>query len=241
MPIDEDAPVITDTAQAHWHLNRIYPETGPLRRELYQKHLLFFRLGKIHTERWGMAANRVGKSWGMGAYEVTLHLTGRYPHWWEGKRFDKPIRAWVAGETQTKTRDAPQAKLTGRLVPEEGAGAGSRDDLYGLGNGMIPAELIVHWSPGAKKDSIGVLWVRHITGGLSHCQFLSFEQGPNAFASNEIELMWHDEEPPMDVYTESLIRLMTTGGIMLVTATPLQGYTELVTSYLGGEVMTAEE
>ncbi len=40
-----------------------------------------------------MAANRVGKTEGAGGYEMTCHLTGRYPHWWEGRRFSGPVRA----------------------------------------------------------------------------------------------------------------------------------------------------
>lgn len=34
-----------------------------------------------------MGGNRVGKTEGVGAYELALHLTGRYPHWWNGRRF----------------------------------------------------------------------------------------------------------------------------------------------------------
>jgi len=41
-----------------------YPETGPLRRSLYQKHLEFFRAGRTYRERCFMAANRVGKTEG---------------------------------------------------------------------------------------------------------------------------------------------------------------------------------
>jgi hypothetical protein len=37
---------------------------------------------------------------GIGGFETTLHLTGDYPEWWEGRRFDHPIEAWVAGETR---------------------------------------------------------------------------------------------------------------------------------------------
>lgn len=222
------------------HLNRLFPDTGPLRRELYVKHLEHFRAGAIHDERWLMAANRVGKSWSAGAYEVTLHMTGLYPSWWEGKRFDGPVRVWVAGETGEKTRDAPQAKLTGRLVPEAGKDAMSgRDDLFGLGNGMIPGYLIAHHDRSQRvKGAIEQVWVRHVpSGGLSTAQFKSFEQGPEAFASNEIEIMWHDEEPPIDVYTESIIRLMTTEGIAIITATPLKGYTELVVGFVGENTM----
>ena len=63
-----------------------YPDSGPLRRELYPKHLQFFAAGAAHRERLFMAANRVGKTEGVGGYETTLHLTGEYPPWWEGWR-----------------------------------------------------------------------------------------------------------------------------------------------------------
>jgi hypothetical protein len=85
-------------------LKTLYPETGPLRRELYAKHMQFFAAGRAHQERCMMAANRVGKTFGVGGYETTLHLTGRYPDWWEGRRFAGPIEAWVAGDTSCRPR-----------------------------------------------------------------------------------------------------------------------------------------
>jgi phage terminase large subunit-like protein len=36
----------------------LYPETGPLRRELYRKHMAFFRAGKSYNERAVIAGNR---------------------------------------------------------------------------------------------------------------------------------------------------------------------------------------
>lgn len=89
----------------------MYPETGALRRQLYPKHMAFFRAGVEHQERCMMAANRVGKTYGVGGYETVLHLTGRYPDWWEGRRFDHPIEAWAAGDTGETTRDIVQSVL----------------------------------------------------------------------------------------------------------------------------------
>ena len=68
-------------------LSTYYPDEGPLRRELYKKHLEFFAAGKQYRERLLLAANRVGKTEGVGGYEVTLHLTGNYPAWWTGRRW----------------------------------------------------------------------------------------------------------------------------------------------------------
>src|SRR5271166_3119159 len=73
-----------------------YPDHGPLRRELYPKHMEFFEAGATHRERLMCAANRVGKTEGVGGFETTLHLTGRYPDWWKGRRFNRPVRAWAA-------------------------------------------------------------------------------------------------------------------------------------------------
>src|SRR6267154_2348992 len=72
-----------------------YPDSGALRRELYVKHQEFFAAGVDHRERLMLAANRIGKTEGVGGYELALHLTGWYPDWWTGRRFDKAISAWA--------------------------------------------------------------------------------------------------------------------------------------------------
>ena len=63
---------------------------------------------KFHLEGQGcpqrilMAANRVGKTY-CGAAETAYHLTGNYPEWWQGHRFNKPIRAWAASDRDWET------------------------------------------------------------------------------------------------------------------------------------------
>ncbi len=48
--------------------------------------------GKPHRDRLALCANRVGKTEGMGGYETAIHLTGRYPHWWDSRQqqMDEP-------------------------------------------------------------------------------------------------------------------------------------------------------
>ena len=41
-------------------------------------------------------------------------------------------------------------------------------------------------------------------------------------------MVWCDEEPPADCYTEMLFRTITTKGVTLVTFTPLQGMSDVV-------------
>jgi phage terminase large subunit-like protein len=167
-----------------------------------------------------MAANRVGKTWGIGGYELTLHLTGRYPEWWTGRRFDGPIDAWAAGDTSETTRDIIQQALTG-VGGEGGEGA--------LGTGLIPASDIVG-QPSARRGIAGAfdtIIVRHQTGGRSKVGLKSYDQGRKKFQGTSKHVVWMDEEPPMDVYTECLTRTMTVDGMILCTFTPLEGMTDV--------------
>lgn len=210
-------------------IGRYYPETGPLRRELYTKHMQFFAAGSSFRERLVMAANRVGKTEGIGAYEMTCHLTGEYPGWWEGKRFDHPIRAWAAGDTTQTTRDTVQLKLLG--------------NLSAIGTGMLPGDAIVSWNrkAGSTPDCIETVTVKHKSGGFSTLTFKSYDQKRIAFQGTEMHVIWLDEEPPLDVYSECLLRTMATGffegGILMLTFTPLLGMSEVVMEFMPGGKM----
>lgn len=199
-----------------------YPDGGPLRRELYGRHLEFFREGAHYRERCFMAGNRVGKTEGAGGYETALHLTGDYPDWWEGKRFDRPVKAWAAGDTNETTRDILQYKLLGAPGEE--------------GTGLIPKSAIVRTTPrSGVPNAVLDIYVRHVTGGLSVVTLKSYEQGRKKFQGTEIDAVWLDEEPPMDVYNECVTRTMTTGGIVYLTFTPLSGMSDVVMSFLPKE------
>ena len=45
-------------------------------------------------------------------------------------------------------------------------------------------------------------------------------------------MVWFDEEPPEDIYSEGLARTIASQGITLMTFTPLLGYTKVVNLYL---------
>lgn len=204
----------------------LYPETGPLRREAYGKFMEFFAAGAIERERAIIAANRVGKSFGVGGYETALHLTGRYPDWWRGRRFDHPIDAWAAGETGETTRDIVQFILTGVKGEKEGGGA--------LGTGLIPGDDIIG-TPSRKSAPTGAfdtMTIRHASGGVSVLGFKAYDQGRTKFQGTSKHLVWLDEEPPMDIYSECLTRTMDCDGIMLCTFTPLEGISDVVLHYM---------
>jgi phage terminase large subunit-like protein len=196
-----------------------YPDEGPLRRELYPKHLEFFRAGATHRERLMLAANRVGKTEGVGGYETALHLTGQYPSWWEGRTFDRPIQAWCAGDTAKTVRDILQGKLMGPVGE--------------FGTGLVPRETIDRTTakPGV-ADAIEAVYVKHVSGGMSVLQFKSYDQGREVFQGTEQDLIWLDEEPDLGIYVECLLRTMTTNGMMLCTFTPLLGLSETVLAFM---------
>jgi phage terminase large subunit-like protein len=188
--------------------------------------MAFFAAGATEWERAMIAANRIGKTWGVGAYETTCHLTGLYPDWWTGKRFDEPIEAWAAGDTAQTTRDVVQHALAG-VAGEDGAGD--------LGTGMVPGKLIVGQPTAARgiSGAIDTMRVRHSSGGISRIGFKSYDQGRKKFQGTGKHLVWLDEEPPMEVYTECITRLMTLSGHLIATFTPLEGSTEVVRKFLG--------
>lgn len=202
-------------------IDQLFPDTGAYRRECYPKHMEFFLAGRFHRERLFMAANRAGKSVAGGA-ELTYHLTGEYPHWWQGRRFDRPVRALAAGDTSQTTRDIIQHKLLGGLWETEE-----------FGTGLIPHEALDKPTPARGVANLyEEIPVRHVSGGISRLALRSYDQGRRIFQGVELDCVWLDEEVPQDVYEESLIRTMTTDGMVWMTFTPLQGLTPLVVDFL---------
>lgn len=213
------------------NFNLLYPDGGPFRRELYQKHLEFFRMGKAHVERALLGGNRTGKT-SVGAYEATVHATGRYPTWWEGHRFHRPNSGWVAGDTSKTVREIVQAKLIGK--PTE------------PGTGMIPEELIVNRiAKSGVPEGVETLYVRHVTGGTSIITFKSYDQKRISFQGTSQDWIWLDEEVDEAIYTECVMRTMRTsdfaGGIVWLTFTPLMGISEVVQLYLPDGVNASPE
>lgn len=199
-------------------IDGLFPDDGEFRRELYAKHTEFFRLGATSQERCFMAANRVGKTI-VGAYECALHLTGGYPSWWIGRRFDEPVDIWAASDSSQTTRDIVQLELVG--------------PPHDRGTGMIPGRAILDVSPARGiPDAIDTLRVQHVSGGQSRLGFKSFDQGREKFQGTKKHCIWLDEEPPASVYDECMIRLMTLNGLMLCTFTPLKGLSEIALRYL---------
>lgn len=172
-----------------------------------------------------MAANRVGKSY-IGAANLSYHLTGLYPDWWEGHRWREPIRAWAAGVSSESTRDILQAELIG-----------SPEDPERFGTGAIPKSCIgtttrKHQVPNALQTVL----VQHHTDGVpdgwSTLTFKAFEQGESKFMGQSMHEIWLDEQPPDGLFTQCITRTANTGGHVMMTFTPEDGMTPVVYQFL---------
>ena len=187
----------------------------------YARQREFHEAGAEHRERLFMAGNQLGKTLA-GSFEWAMHLTGRYPDWWRGRRFDAPGRYWAAGETRISTRDTVQKLLLGD--PE-------RPQAWGMG--AIPGDAILttHRAAGA-ANAIDAVTVAHVAGGASTVLFKAYEQGRAKWQGDTLNGVWFDEEPPLDIYVEGLTRTNATGGIAMMTFTPLKGMSEVVRMFL---------
>lgn len=175
-----------------------------------------------------MAGNQLGKTVA-GSMEWAIHLTGRYPEWWAGRRFDEPGRYWAAGETRVSTRDTIQKLLIGEPEKEEewGTGAIPGDDILDTYRAMGVANAL---------DSVTV---KHVSGGSSTLLFKAYEQGRGKWQGDTLNGVWFDEEPPLDIYTEGMTRTNATQGIVMLTFTPLKGMSDVVQMYLSDSDLQA--
>lgn len=185
----------------------------------YEWQCRFHNASAKYPERGLICANRVGKSL-TGAREMTAHLTGLYPKWWKGRRFNHPIRAWVGSDTNETSREIVQAALLG-------------DEI---GTGWIPGDLIVDvkYRQAGISDVVDYILVKHVSGGISRLGFKTYEQGRKKWQGTSQHVIWYDEEPPQDIWTEGLTRTLDTEGLTYMTFTPLEGANTVVMHYLDG-------
>jgi len=216
---DQDGPVTLPATRAELEKLKAELERSLSFRqlELYKpnrKQVEFHRAGKTAKERLFMAGNQQGKSTGLAA-EAAMHLTGEYPAWWEGRRFPKPITAWVGGVDGDLTRDGIQKRLVG--LPET------------LGTGMVPKRCILGTT--AARGTTGLfdtVLIQHKAGGKSLLGFKSYKEGRLAWQATSLDFVGFDEEPPEDIYSEGIARLTATGGCAAIAATPLLGMSTVV-------------
>lgn len=204
-PEDEEAITLPDCLKS-------------LARSNYPKHIDFFNAGANYTERAFIAGNRCGKTL-TGLCELYWHCSGDYPKWWKGKRFSKPIVAWLCGDRAEVIRDGMQPLLMGHTE---------------IGTGVIPLNKFdrnpdaMPGCPGGK----GQYFIKHVTGGVSKIIVKTYQAGKDAFESAAVDVIMLDEEAPLVIYVEAQMRTATTGGIVYLTFTPDNGLTDTVIHFM---------
>ena len=188
----------------------------------YPKQRLFHKLGGVPgiSDRLLIAGNQLGKTFSAGA-ETAMHLTGEYPSWWDGHRFNTAVDFWASCTTSQSTRDAPQRILLGKA------------DEWGTG--AIPGRHIVQIKKAVHgvSEAVETVLVRHVpTGKTSRLVFKTYDQGRERWQGETLDGIWFDEEPPADIFSEGKTRLQVRNGILYITFTPLLGMTEVVTRFL---------
>jgi len=169
------------------------------------------------------AGNQLGKTFA-AAHDVAIHMTGLYPDWWEGIRFERAPKMWVCGRTMEVVRDSIQLLILGDWKNwEENKGSGSipRDRLTGstFRRGLAGA--------------IDSFTVKHMSGGTSSATFKSYDMGREKFQATTLDLIYFDEEPPADIYSEGKTRTNKGqhGNRTRLSFTPLLGMTVVVMGF----------
>lgn len=192
--------------------------------ETYQPYAFqrkYHKEGHDHQYRFLMAGQQIGKSVA-NLCETTFHLTGLYPEWWEGHRFTSAIICWFGAQSNNKARDHIQTKLIGPV-----------DDPDNEGTGWLPKHTIGKKTRRAGiPGAIDTIMVKHVTGSWSTLTFKTYEQKIEEWMGETVHYIPLDEEPPLAVYSQCVIRTLRNKGIISISATPESGMTDVVRMYM---------
>lgn len=214
---------MTDLARANALLRELERRKKYNKLEFYKPQVKQRQYhASTHPDTCLGAGNQLGKTFA-ASFDIAYHLTGLYPDWWEGDRYEKPVNFWVCGRTNEVVRDSLQKLLLGDWKDE-----GS------LGSGSIPRHLILSTvkrlgTPGA----VDSFTVKHVTGGISAAGLKSYDMGREKFQAATLDKVYFDEEPPADIYSEGRTRTNKgqLGNKTSLTFTPLLGMTEVVRQF----------
>lgn len=229
--IDESLKVLVQK-QRYNQFNKYFPDSGEFSRDKYPRHMEFIEKSQFHSIMGLLGANGSGKTT-LGGYISYCHLSGLYPNWWPGYKFNMgPINGWISG-LGSKQLSAIQECLFGSYM-EPGTGLIPRDALCDL-----QGNLQLFSMPGAAQQ-FGICYIRHYDkfgkfDGYSKVEFKTNEQGFEQYQGANRSWIWLDEEHDSKVFAECLAR--TRGpqgktGRILCTFTPTSGASELFLSFV---------
>lgn len=198
----------------------------------HSKQLEFHKLGKVAKHRAFFAANRSGKT-EAGCEELSMHVTGYYPQWWEGYCYKRAITAWIGCISAKEVRDLEIRFFEGN----------SKNLPWIHESLVIYANRTEHFYK-----------LLHKSGTISHLRFKTYGEGQRGWQASTVDVILLDEEPSLPIKSEASMRLMSTSpdhyGMLIITATCLY-QSELVVSFTErvidiekeeyGEIVTKKE
>ena len=185
----------------------------------------FYDLGATQKVRALIAANRCGKTFSAAA-EITYHLTGLYPDWWEGHRFDRPVTVVAAGVTSHQVK---------RVLQKEFLGTMHRDREEEIGSGFIPKHLFERSrSVGGRDGLMPEIAVKHVDGGYSTLLLIAYAQDVESMMGFTADVVYVDEQDKNKfdlIFSELVKRTSSVKGLAMATFTPLNGLTHIVRQF----------
>ncbi len=156
------------------------------------------------SNRWVFGGNRSGKT-ECGAVETVWLARGIHPY-----RDNKDdISCWVVSLSQQVQRDVAQSKI-----------------LHYIDSSWIrEISMIQGRKSSPQYGIIDYIVIDNVFGGTSRIAFKSCEAGREKFQGTSVDFVWFDEEPPLDIYQECLMRVIDRNGHVFGTMTPLKGAT----------------
>lgn len=199
--LQEDEPLISYNAVGNISKYGLL-ETLQQGHIVHEKQIDFHK--DTHRNRWVLGGNRTGKT-ECGAVEALWYAQGVHPF----KEVPKKSVGWIVSLSSQVQRDVAQKKfltyLPKRMITDITMSRGRADKPA---NGWI--------------DTITI---KNLHGEESKIGFKVCEQGYDKFQGTSQDWIWFDEEPPLDVYTECVMRTIDVKGNIWGTMTPLKGLT----------------
>jgi hypothetical protein len=144
-------------------------------------------------------ANRSGKSVS-GAVKACYHATGRYPDWWQARKYARPTVGRIFAQDYKKGAAVVIKKL----------------------KEWMPA---TSYQCAPKRNSQGVeteWWIIHEAGGVSYFDILTYESDSFSAEGWDGDWVWFDEPPPRAMYIAAVRGLIDSDGLCWFSLTPLK-------------------
>ena len=174
---------------------------GEIPGKLHAKQLELYVHRAIH--RWALWGNQSGKTT-LGAVDVVMCSLGRHPLQLSGLLRMPPFTSWASALTWELWEKI--------LLPE-------------LLTWIPPGRIVGDPPPAFRQSTKRDIIVLGDNGRESRITGKAAQQGPQAYQSARVNLVWLDEEHPEAVWDEMQPRLLRFGGRTLATMTPLLGMT----------------